>query len=281
MLCLDLGSKFLWSKGLAAKSDFFEALMEVIADCQGASGKQLRNLQTDGDGIFKSETLKVYLQDKRIRHLWSAPYDSDTNPFIERERRTILEGTSTSLFRAGAPSNFWREAEAHKIFTINVLPVLDAAKYAQDTMQTKMPDNKYISRQNLIEKNPRTFKLQHLMPFGTACICLIPTDIRTGNKTPGQKKSFPGAIVGYAEEGNMQAYRVWDFDMKKIRNMSFSFTVCQEGFYPFRDKNKWLEEWGGASISHYPTLASALSPKEWAAYGYSERESAEAATRST
>jgi transposase InsO family protein len=124
MLFLDLGSKFLWSRGLAAKSDYFAALKAVMSDCEAASGRKLRFLQTDGDGIFRSEELAEFLQGKNVRHLWSSPYDSDTNPFIERERRTVLEGTSTSLLRSGAPSVFWREAEAHKIFSINVLPVL-------------------------------------------------------------------------------------------------------------------------------------------------------------
>ena len=60
-------------------------------------------------------------------------------------------------------------------------------------MPSKMPEQKYVSRQNLLEKHPRVFNL--IITFGPACVCLIPSDIRGGNKTPGKKKSFPGAIA--------------------------------------------------------------------------------------
>jgi hypothetical protein len=49
MLCLDIGSKFLWSRGLGKKSDAPSALKEVLADAEAASGRKLRFLQTDND----------------------------------------------------------------------------------------------------------------------------------------------------------------------------------------------------------------------------------------
>ena len=58
--------------------------------------------QSDGDGVFTSKETEAILRKGKIRHLKGAPHDSNTNPFIERVRRTIFEGTATSLIRSGA-----------------------------------------------------------------------------------------------------------------------------------------------------------------------------------
>ena len=136
----------------------------------------------------------------------------------------------TALLRSGAPARFWGEAELHKIFTINVLPTVSD------------PEKKgvFISRKNLLEGNRRPFNLDHLMAFGTATTCYVPLDRRQGGKEPAQKRSFKGAILGYAE--NMPAYRVWDFETKSIRSVSYNFTICHERFYPFRDRKNWPPE---------------------------------------
>ena len=44
--------------------------------------------------------------DKSVR-----PPTIDTNPFVERARRTVFEGVATALLRSGAPARFWGEAE--------------------------------------------------------------------------------------------------------------------------------------------------------------------------
>ena len=53
-------------------------------------------------------------------------------------------------------------------------------------------------------------------------------------ETPGQENFFDG-VLGYVN--NMRGYRVWDIKKKKIREISYNFTVISEGFFPFRDKN--------------------------------------------
>ena len=142
----------------------------VIADARAASGRRLQFFQTDGEGVFASKKTEELLQQEKVRHLWGSPGDSNTNPFIERERRTIFEGTATSLISAGAPSSFWGEAENHKIFTVQ--------------------KGQYLSRKNRLEGNKRKFNLEHLMAFGTAATCYIPTERRHGGKEPGQRRSF-------------------------------------------------------------------------------------------
>jgi len=161
---------------------------------------------------------------EKIRHEFSAPHDSDTNPKVERARRTILEGVCTALLRANAPASFWGEAEAHKIYTINNLP----------TQPDPKNPGKFISRWNLLTGSERPLNLARLQAFGTMVTCYIPVKARHEGKHPGQRRSFQGALLGY--EGNSPCYRIWDLAARKVRIVSYNFTICHEGYYPFREK---------------------------------------------
>jgi hypothetical protein len=78
--------------------------------------------------FFPPRKLKTSYFAKKFDMNFLPPYDSNTNPFVERARRTIFEGVCTALIRSGAPASFWGEAENHKIFTINVLPTVPDEK---------------------------------------------------------------------------------------------------------------------------------------------------------
>ena len=140
-----------------------------------------------------------------------------------RSLRERVVRVSTALLRSGAPASFWGEAEAHKIFTMNVLPTV------------KDPDSDgYVSRRNLLEGNRRPFNLDRLMAFGTAVTCYVPKERRKGGREPAQRRSFKGVLLGYAE--TMPAYRVYDLEAMVIKSVSYNFTICHEGYYPFRDR---------------------------------------------
>ena len=175
------------------KTGHYNATPRVLTDCTALTGRPVQIFHTDGDGVFSSRETQDLLAKEKIRQEFSAPYDSNTNPFVERARRTIFEGVCTALLRSGAPASFWGEAECHKIFTINVLPT---EKHPND-------DKLFVSRKNLLEGNLRPFNLERLMAFGTTVTCYVP-------KEPAQRRSFRGVLVGYAE--NMPAYRIWDIE---------------------------------------------------------------------
>ena len=204
---------------MTKKTGHYTETPKILVDSMALSGKKIQYFLSDGEGVFSSKVTAEILDKEKIRHEYSAPYDSNTNPFIERARRTIFEGVATALIRSGAPASFWGE---HKIFTINNLP----------TKPDPEKDGTFCSRKNLLEGNRRTFNLEKFMAFGTAATCYIPVKQRRGGKEPAQRRCFKGAIVGYAE--NMPAYRVWDLEGRDIKNVSFNFTICHEGFYPFR-----------------------------------------------
>ena len=119
-LYLDRGSGYLWAARQKKKTGHYESTPKIFVDAWGLSGKHVQVFQTDGDGVFTSTQTRDMLEEEKVRHEYSAPYDSNTNAFIERARRTIFEGVSTALIRSGAPARFWGEAENHKIYTLNV-----------------------------------------------------------------------------------------------------------------------------------------------------------------
>ena len=88
------------------KTSHYEVAPRVFLDSQALSGRPVQIFHSDGDGVFASQETAELLAKEKIRHEFSAPYDSNTNPFIERARRTLFEGVSTALLRSGAPFEF-------------------------------------------------------------------------------------------------------------------------------------------------------------------------------
>ena len=260
-LFLDRGSGYLWGSRMKKKTGHYDEAPKVFLDSAALSGRRVQIFHTDGDGVFSSKETADLLFNEKIRHEFSAPYDSNTNPFVERARRTIFEGVCTALLRAGAPASFWGEAEAHKIFTINNLP----------TMPDK--DGNFVSRRNLLIGEKRPFNLERLMAFGTATTCYVPIERRRGGKHPAQRRSFKGVLLGYLE--NMPAYRIWDIEALTIRSVSYNFTICHEGYYPFRDKNDWPPECLSDPSSFSPVIDGVLSTVEWKKFNFDAEDTGE------
>jgi transposase InsO family protein len=264
-LYLDRGSGYLWSHTQKFKTEHYTSTPAIFTDAWAISGRKVQVFQTDGDGVFASAETRQLLETERVRHEWSAPYDSDTNAFIERARRTVFEGVCTALLRAGAPARFWGEAECHKIYTLNLLP----------TLPDPEKEGAFCSRRNLLEGSRRPPDLERLMAFGTAATCFVPKERRTGGKEPAQRRSFHGVILGYA--GNMPAYRIWDLEIRKIRLVSYNFTICHEGYYPFRDKLNWPEEFFGDPENFTPTIGGVITRSQLRKFEFEPDESSELA----
>ena len=263
-LYLDRGSGYLWAARQSKKTDHYTDTPRIFLDAGALSGNRVQIFQTDGDGVFTANETRKILEEHKVRHEWGAPYDSDTNAHIERARRSVFEGVATALLRSGAPSGLWGEAEAHKVFTMNVLP----------TVEDPDKPGGYCSRKNLLQGNRCPADLEKLMAFGTQATCYIPVEARKGGKHPAQRKSFHGAIVGYEE--NMPAYRVWNFETGTIKVVSYNFTICHEGYYPWKDKKNWTADQMCDPEFFSPNFGGVLSQKEWEKYDFDEEERMEA-----
>jgi hypothetical protein len=111
------------------------------------------------------------------------------------------------------------------------------------------------------------------MAFGTMATCYVPVERRKGGKHPAQRRSFKGAILGYVD--GMPAYRVWDFESKTIRSASFNFTICHEGYYPFRDQNNWPSECLGDPSNFSPVVDGILTTTEWKKFDFDPEDTSE------
>ena len=262
-LFMDRGSGFLWAFRMNKKTGHYQVTPRVFLDSQALSGRPVQIFHSDGDGVFSSQETTDLLAKEKIRHEFSAPYDSNTNPFVERARRTLFEGVSTALLRSGAPTSFWGEAECHKVFTINNLP----------TEEDPHSPGKFLSKTNLLVGDKRLFNLERLMAFGTATTCYVPIEKRRGGKGPAQRRSFKGVLLGYVE--NMPAYRIWNLEAKKIVSVSFNFTICHEGYYPFRDKTQWPPECVEDPEFFSPTVDGVISTIDFEKFKFDTEETSE------
>jgi hypothetical protein len=256
----DYGSNFRWVATLAKKTGSDWAIAEVLRDARARSGRMARFLQTDGDGIFTSASFEEMRRQFGFIHQMSAPGDHNTNPEIEREIRTLFEGTATALHASGAPPSFWGEALHHFVFTRNVVPVVNTETGLKSAAQ-------------ILDPSARPFDVHYLLPFGVATTCYLTAEKREGGKAPYQKRSFRGVCVGYAAD--MPAYKIFDLQKRKIRKISFGFTFTHEGFYPFVSRCEWPVAAEEEPARFYPTRETLLDGAEFAKFHFDPAEEEE------
>lgn len=83
-LYLDIGSHYLWAVRQTTKSKHYVDTPRVLLEAKALSRRPVSIMQTDGDGVFIGAESEAILQQHGVRHERSAPYDSNTNSFIER-----------------------------------------------------------------------------------------------------------------------------------------------------------------------------------------------------
>ena len=63
--------------------------------------------------------------DRRIRHVTSREYANQNKSVVEREIRTVLEGTRANLVQSGLPEKFWPLAAQHHAMALNLTKRVD------------------------------------------------------------------------------------------------------------------------------------------------------------
>ena len=91
-LYLDRGSGYLWGARQHRKVEHYISTPKIFVDSWELSGRKVQILRTDGNSVFGSVKTREIVEAYQVRHEYSAPYDSDTNPFVKRARRTVFEG---------------------------------------------------------------------------------------------------------------------------------------------------------------------------------------------
>ena len=174
----------MWVVRHIHKTESDEAIKKVLSESKVLSGRGVRYLRTDGDGIFgRSKGFQSLQAELGFIHERPSPYDHNQSSVVDRECRTLLEGTSTNLHRAGAPATFWGEAADHFIFTRNHMPRHEIVRGANIA---------YISPHDFHAGRNTLFSLKNLVAFGTQVTCYIPKARREGGKARRKKKLSTG-----------------------------------------------------------------------------------------
>ena len=259
---VDVATLRLWVRGMPQKTGAYDALRDVLSEAKVRSGRPAKFVKSDGDGVFgRSAEFQEIQKNFGFIHERSAPYDHNQNAIVERMCRSVLEGIQTSLEGSGAPPSFWFEAACHFAFTRNHRPRVP--------IESKKGQQEYWSTNEAFEGARNPISAKHFVAFGTQVTCCKPKETRDDQKGPGQAKVFDGILLGYVQD--MRAYRVWDIKKKKVKEISYNFTVVSEGFYPFRNQVfRGIRDLEPATF--FPTKEILSDRKELGRYQFSSEE---------
>ena len=189
----------------------------------------MRALHMDNGSYFTSTDMGEWAKQWNVTLSFSSKDCPQQNPFVERATQTLDDLVVANM--AGdlgdfpkAPPRFWAEA-CKAIETVhNSLP--------------EIPDGKggYVSRAHILGA-PEWQREDLRALFCEAWFYRI-KDKRRGALA---MKARPGVLVGYAQ--NRKAYRIWDLERHKIREIAIQHTVTYEDSYPFQNRDNWREEW--------------------------------------
>jgi hypothetical protein len=232
---IDQSTDYTMSSTLPKKSDQEDAWKLTCAFVKKHTGSSPKVRHSDGGGEFltKAQYNDAFREGMQIRA--SAPDVHNQNPFAERKNRTLDEAVSTIMHNASAPSTMWALANAHVVFTHNVIP------YRKVPDPEDAANSIWLSRADLFFSSKRPFDLKNLRVWGCEMWAYVPVKNRTGPKNHLRLKTRHGVFVGY--DSRMKGYVIYDLKTRKLFRAAFQHTVSNESVFPWRDnRNKTAEE---------------------------------------
>jgi transposase InsO family protein len=143
-------------------------------------------VRSDNDIEFRNTNVEEFLDEKGIKHEFSAPYTPQQNRVVERKNRTLIDMARTMLDGYKTPDNYWAKAINTACHAINRLYL---HKVYKKTSYELLTGNKP--------------KVSYFRVFGCKCYIL--------NKKPQSSKFAPKVderfLLGYGP--NEHAYRVF------------------------------------------------------------------------
>lgn len=138
--------------------------------------KPARVYMMSDNGEFTSAQVTYACRQAGIMQLFTPPYRSETNGFVETRIRMVKQMSKTLLYAAKLSEPFWEYADKYAAFLINILPSCKEAKKGSD------PYTKWTGR---------TYNYRRLRIWGCEAIVHIPHPIK--NRLPtGIKGIFVG-----------------------------------------------------------------------------------------
>ena len=171
---------FLKSKELVA-----EKLAEFLKYVGSQFGHRVKVIRSDNGTEFVNSRVSDLMKKYGIHHQTSVPYSPQQNGRAERDNRTIVEATRTSLIASGLGLSMWAEAASSAAFVIN--------RTGCSSVKGKTPFELWCGEM---------FPLDRLQVFGRTVYCHVPAQQRRKL----DPKGYRGVFVGYSE--TQKGYRV-------------------------------------------------------------------------
>ncbi|GAA5984739.1 hypothetical protein JCM11641_002168 [Rhodosporidiobolus odoratus] len=112
---VDSASRYMWVKGIKAKSEVGLVVEGWIKERERETGEKVVVFQSDHGGEFVGGPLPGFLRTQGIKHFKTVPYLHGQNGLIKRQWRTLFETVRCWLYESGLPTSFW----IHALYSAN------------------------------------------------------------------------------------------------------------------------------------------------------------------
>jgi transposase InsO family protein len=92
------------------KSDVFATFKSFIKDIHNEFETTIKRVRSDNGSEFKNTRIDKLCDEFRIRHQFSAKYTPQSNDFVERKNRTLIDIIRSMLSEYNVSQSFWAKA---------------------------------------------------------------------------------------------------------------------------------------------------------------------------
>ena len=212
-LFMDEKSRVTFAQFLRQKSQTEGKVKDLVAFLETHKGKTPKFFHTDGGGEYKSIPLKNFLLSKGIVHTMTAPHQPNQNSIVERKNRAVEEAANSSLYEAGLPKRFWKQAVGNCIYVQNRVP--------HKSLDMKCPLDVWEGK-----VKPLGERTKYIRTFGCEAFVHVPKESRKKLGSRARRAVYLGVSP------NKKCWQFWDLDARKI--IDGRDAIFNEGIYPWR-----------------------------------------------
>jgi transposase InsO family protein len=121
LVIIDDYSRFTWVLFLQDRCETQGVLKKFLRRAHNEFDAKVNKIRSDNDSEFKNTKVEDFVDEKGIKHEFSAPYTHQQNEMSERKNRTLIEMVRTMLDEYKISDQFWVEAINMACHTTNRL----------------------------------------------------------------------------------------------------------------------------------------------------------------
>ncbi|KAK2574690.1 hypothetical protein KPH14_012973, partial [Odynerus spinipes] len=171
---------------LNSKDEIKDHIKRYIARVELETGKRVRRFRSDNGKEYCNKDVKLYFEEKGVKHEKSNVETPQMNGIAERTNRTLLDLVRSMLRSAHLPQKFWAEAVATAAYVRN--------RVSHTSLQDQIPQ---------VIWGGRPMSVRHLRVYGSLAYAHLP---RQGQRKLDDRAA-PCVLVGYSTQ--TRGYRLW------------------------------------------------------------------------